>query len=456
VDTPAGTFFAAPYLQLGDSASDATSLTVAWHTKSDEGGEWVVETRPASGGGWIKHAPPARREVAVGGVPAHTVWSAEMTGLAPGVPFDYRLLRGGTPVFAARARARKAPGSAFRFVAFGDCADGGNPSEEVAFRTSLVNPDFVLVTGDIVYPHGRASEYQKVFWPVYNADAADAKVGAPLMRSIPFVGVSGNHDLAYANLGKYPDGLAYYHYWLHPLNGPALSADDGAHTPPVSGPAGALAAFRRAAGPNFPRSANFSFDYGGAHFTVIDSNYYTDWTDPALVRWLESDLAAAKDAAWKFVSFHVPPFSSTRFHQEEQWMRVLSPVLEKHGVDVVLSGHVHNYQRTHPLRFAPVLGLTGEYRDPRGRVSGEFQYDTAFDGKTATLAQGVIYVVTGGGGAALYKGTVGGTGTLQPYTAKYVEDTHSFTVADVAGKVMTVRQLDEDGKELDRWSVAKP
>ena len=56
--------------------------------------------------------------------------------------------------------------------------------------------------------------------------------------------------------------------------------------------------------------ANFSFDYGNAHWVVLDSNPYADWTDSALREWVERDLARAKGATWKFVAFHHPGFNS--------------------------------------------------------------------------------------------------------------------------------------------------
>ena len=137
-------------------------------------------------------------------------------------------------------------------------------------------------------------------------------------------------------------------------------------------------------------------------------------------------------------------------------MRVLCPIFEKHGVDLVVSGHVHNYQRTVPLRFSPVLGLNGNYVDARGQVQGQFSLDPGFDGKTQTLANGVIYLITGAGGASLYdRKQHDRPETMEEFTAKFVSATHSFTVMDVADRRLTVRQIAIDGKELDRFVVEK-
>ena len=93
------------------------------------------------------------------------------------------------------------------------------------------------------------------------------------------------------DLDTHPDGLAYFYYWDQPLNGPS-AAPGGPLAPPLKGSADRQKAFLDAAGTAFPRMANFSFDYGNAHWTVLDANAYVDWTDPALRAWVEADLAA--------------------------------------------------------------------------------------------------------------------------------------------------------------------
>jgi hypothetical protein len=199
--------------------------------------------------------------------------------------------------------------------------------------------------------------------------------------------------------------------------------------------------------------ANYSFDYGNSHFVAIDANYYMNWQSPEMIAGLRKAITQNPSATWRFVVLHVPPFHSSGSHQNEQWMRRLAPVFEETGVDVVWSGHVHNYQRSHPLRFQP-----SEARTNDGTVKGTFTLDTAFDGTTVTKPNGVLYVVTGAGGAALYKKPVS-VGTdetaTESFTAKYDAEAHSLTELSVRGKTLSVRQVDEDGKEVDRWSVMK-
>jgi hypothetical protein len=318
----------------------------------------------------------------------------------------------------------------------------------------------LVIPGDIVYEYGLIDDYRKKFWPVYNADDA-SQSGVPLLRSTLFVAAPGNHDTDTRDLERHPDALAYYLYWDQPLNGP-LGKEGGPFVPPLTGPESNLRAFTSAAGSAYPRMTNFSFDYGNAHWTVVDSNPYVDWTDKTLKDWVASDLAAAQDATWRFVAFHHPGFNSAREHYEQQQMRLLAPVLEAGKVDVVFNGHVHNYQRSYPMRFAPdkqgtllVGGRDG--KTVRGRVvNGQWKLDKTFDGVRDTTPDGVLYVVTGAGGQRLYNPEQNDDpDSWQKFTAKFVSTVHSLTVADVNGRTLTVRQVTADGQELDRFTITK-
>ena len=318
--------------------------------------------------------------------PARRLWSVTATGLEPGALFDYRILTDGKPVFSARARARRAAIAPYRFVVFGDCGTDSKEQKLIAFQAAQEKPDFVFITGDIVYDRGRYSEYLTNFFPIYNADLASASEGASLLRSTLMLAAPGNHDLAYNSADRWPDGMAYFYCWDMPRNGPLAKAGER-YTPRMNGNADAEKALIEAAGTAYPRMANYSFDYGNAHWTVLDSNTYVDWTDPALRGWLEKDLAAAKNATWRFVSFHHPPFHSSSKHKEDQWMRTLCDLFEKYQVSVVWCGHVHNYQRSYPLRFT----AQAKKPDDKGRVAGTWVIDKAYDGEKVTKANAPLY-----------------------------------------------------------------
>ena len=336
ISTPPGTFFVAPYLQLGDTGTlgKRDRLALLWQTADTKTvPAWTVETRPVGKTAWGKSADNAAvkaHPVGVGKVALHKVWSAPLSNLEPGQLFDYRVSLAGKPVFAARARARRSAADPYRFVVFGDCGGNTPGQKKVAYQTSLAQPDFVFITGDIVYPHGAASEYQTNFFPIYNAETAKVETGAPLMRSTLFLASPGNHDLEYRNFNLYPDALAYYFYWSLPANGP-LAAPGLPNTPRLVGSDAEKKAFTQAAGEAYPRMANYSFDYGNAHWTVLDANPYVDWSNPQLRAWVANDLAGAKKATWRFVAFHQPPFNSSNKHRTEQQMRVLCDVFEQGG-----------------------------------------------------------------------------------------------------------------------------
>ncbi len=462
VSTPPGTFVAKPYLQLGDFAAlggKTESVMLLWQAPlTGTPQAWSVETRPAGSGPWKKAEgtgdAATGRAITVPGIAPHWVMSVPLSGLVPGALFDYRVLLDRKPVFSARARARKAAGEPYRFAVVGDTGAGSAGERKIVNRISLAKPDFIFITGDIVYERGRATEYQEKYFPVYNADTASPETGAPLLRSTLTVAAPGNHDTAYRNLRTYPDGLAYFLYWSQPLNGPPLAAGSP-NSAILLGPEANHKAFLAGSGAAYPRMANFSFDYGSVHWTVLDSNPYVNWSDSELRAWVEQDLKSAQQAKWRFVAYHHPPFSSAQRHREAQQMRVLSDLLEKYKVDVVWSGHVHNYQRTYPLRFTVKRGADGVLRDPDGRVDGDAKIDKSYDGKTRTKPDGVIYVITGGGGAGLHNtSTENNPSSWLPYTSKYI-GAYSFTVVDVEDTKLTVRQVGTDGKERDHFVVTK-
>ncbi|MCZ2147714.1 MAG: hypothetical protein LC126_08050 [Bryobacterales bacterium] len=68
----------------------------------------------------------------------------------------------------------------------------------------------------------------------------------------------------------------------------------------------------------------------------------------------------------------------------------------------------------------------------------------------------MLYLVTGAGGARLYNPEQENKPeSWQEFTTRFVSNTHSFTLADAEDSRLTVRQVDENGKEVDRFVVTK-
>ena len=450
-DNAQDVFLVKPYLQLGDFAASSHSdkLVLLWHTRDvDAAFEINVRVTPASK--WARADSPSFERVVVRGVEPHRVWSAGMKGLSPGTEFDYQVTLAGKRLFEARARARKSAGQQHRFAVFGDCGQNSPEQKAIAFQTWKAEPDFVFITGDIVYSRGRIPEYREKHFPVYSAEPPSPSAGAPLLQSTLFIGAPGNHDIATVDLEEYPDTQAYFFYWRQPLNGPA-SFRPAAHT----GPEPDVQALLAAAGSRYPRMANFSFDYGDAHWTVIDSNPYVDWNSSDLQQWLSEDLKNAANAKWRFVGFHHPGFNSSKAHFNEQQTRVLAPLFEQHDVDIVFSGHVHNYQRSFPMKFVPAPGLDGKI-PARGVVNGSWTLDKAFGTATTTKPDGVIYIVTGAGGARLYNPEQqDDRASWQEFTSTFVSKVHSVSVVDLNGSQLTFRQIDTAGNSVDSFTIIK-
>lgn len=451
-------FLVKPYLQLGDQPKlqKSESLELVWFSLSaGESSDWKVQVDCAREDKWGKNykVKAVHRMGLAAGQPFFR-YTAEISGLKPGEPFSYRVLKGEKQVFQADAVARKGFNQPFKFAVVGDIGAGSSGQKAVANQMFKQRPDFLLIPGDIVYNRGLVSEYLTRFFPIMNSDVSSPTSGAPLLRSTTTIATIGNHDIALSNawegtdFTKFPDALGYYLFWSSPLNGPNKVVNSK-NTTRIVGKAENQINFVKAAGKRFPTMANYSFDYGNSHWIVLDGNPYMDWTDQKIREWVDNDLARAKSATWKFAAFHQPGFSVDEAHAGEQRMRLLCDIFEKHKVDVVFSGHAHCYQRTLPLKFKPDLSkLQGTVHDA---VVGQFSCDKVFDGKSKTVPNGVIYIVTGGGGAGLYRQR---NEPQAEHLEKYVYS-HGFTMCDVNDKTLRISQVSPDGKVQDQFNLTK-
>jgi hypothetical protein len=442
-------FIEKPYIQLGErSIERPDQLSVLWHAR-DSDDEWTLEFRKAGSTDAWQPAKLAFHVVNVPTIEKHRVYEALLCGLQPGEEFEYRVALQGRVAFQAKGRAIPSRNQDYRFVVFGDSGDETPEQRAIANQVYRDRPSMVFITGDIVYSRGRISEYRRKYFPIYNAERASPETGAPLLRSVLFAAAPGNHDILHGDFGEFPDALAYFYYWSQPLNGPLDKANQP-NIPVLMGNPKAREAFLASARERYPRLANFSFDFGNAHWTVLDANPYVDWRDPELRQWLKKDLESAKEATWHFVAFHQPGFNSSHTHFGENQMRNISQILEEEHVDIVFNGHVHNYQRTYPLHFKVVPPSAQQH------VNGRWTLDRKFDGKTRTKPDGIIYLISGAGGAGLYNPEQqADQASWQSYTFKYIANEHSYTRVDVSGRRVTINQVSDQGTILDDFRISK-
>ncbi len=460
------TFIAKPYVQLGQgqvrksSKADSSDQSQVSHDilflARDDKHEWELEYKSQTSKGWAKGEPFKKSVLEEQQVEAVTLFSSTIPDLPAGKPFSYRIFRDGMEVFSATAKAQVAEDQPFKFVVAGDLGAGSHGQRRIAQRIYSESPDLWVMPGDLVYNMGLLSDYLARFFPIFNADESKDTLGAPIMRSTLCVPVIGNHDIAQSlflsptNLNRMHDALGYFLVWSAPLNGP-LTQFQGPNVCPIVGHASRISAFSHGAGKRFPQMANYSFDFGNTHWIVLDGNYYMDWSNPELRKWVSEDLAKS-NAKWKFATFHQPAFSTDIYHLKEQRMRLIVDVLEKGGVDIVFAGHAHNYQRTFPLHFRPATGKLNH----DGTVHGTIALDKAYDSTDNTKPNGIIHIVTGAGGARLYSATDNLEITkMGDFLLKTISDCHSYTVCKVDGGKLTVSQVSDSGKVIDKFAIKK-
>jgi 3',5'-cyclic AMP phosphodiesterase CpdA len=119
----------------------------------------------------------------------------------------------------------------------------------------------------------------------------------------------------------------------------------------------------------------YTFARQHVRFFMFDTNLM----DPAQLAWIEDVLGQSRDA-WKIAVFHHPLYSDGARHGSNVELRVLlEPLLVRHGVKVVFSGHEHFYQRTTPQNGVTyfIEGSSGQLR--KGNVRPSEMTAAAFD-----------------------------------------------------------------------------
>jgi 3',5'-cyclic AMP phosphodiesterase CpdA len=238
-------------------------------------------------------------------------------------------------------------------------------------------PDMILHTGDLIYPMGRLEDNPRKFFQPY----------AEVLATAPIYPCLGNHE--YKMEGVEPVSEAF----VLPPNGPS----------------------------GVPIGRNYWFDYGNARFVSIDGNNGESFFKDLAAPWLEEVLRSAGNR-WRIVFFHPPVYTHGRYLPEEYEpqraiLKWIVPVMDRHGVELVLCGHNHMYERTQPLH----------------------------EGQIVDEGKGTIHVTTGAGGANLAHARL----PMPDYVAVWNDREHSFTVVDISADTIRLRQVAESGSLID-------
>jgi acid phosphatase type 7 len=254
-----------------------------------------------------------------------------LTGLSPATNYFYSIgttgitLSGGNAEHYFRTAPAKGSIQPVTIWAIGDA--GKITYEQRSVRDSYYqynagkHTDVWLLLGDNAYNEGTDEEYQlSMFENMFEAK----------MRNTALWPTPGNHDLrSYMAPGKM---APYYDIFSTPINGEAGGIASGTE-------------------------GYYSFDYANIHFVSLDSYGNSRDSTAGMATWLKADLAATTQK-WIIAYWHHPPYSkgsndSDGSSGEDLKMREMReqilPILDKYGVDLVLNGHSHNYERSYMI-----------------------------------------------------------------------------------------------------------
>ena len=191
--------------------------------------------------------------------------------------------------------------------------------------------------------------------------------------------------------------------------------------------------------------AYYAFDHGNVHVVVLDSTTGLGRGAAPQLEWLERDLAATAQQ-WIVATFHHPPMSrGTHDGDDERSMQrvreQLVPVLDAAGVDLVLAGHSHNYERSELIEGP--LPPAADWARARVRPAGPGGFE-----KGGGRSPGTVYVVTGNAGQT-------GPGPLDHPGMVVASDRPGSLVVDVEGCALRATAIGIDGEPLDRFTIRK-
>lgn len=317
---------------------------------------------------------------------------------------------------------------AMRVWALGDA--GTANSEQRKVRDAYYNSpayqynDLVLLLGDNAYNTGTDSEYQTALFDMYPT----------VLRQSPVWSCLGNHETAQVRTGSYA-GIAYFDIFSFPD-----VAECGGY------PSGT--------------ERYFSWDYGNVHFISLDVQTNNAALRTNMLTWLANDLAA-NTRRWTIALWHHPPYTKGSHDSDAEsqptWARTaLVPVLEAAGVDLVLCGHSHCYERSKLLdgfTATPTLATSGTFKDAGdGRADGTGRYGKDYSGN-----QGTVYVVAGSSGQAT-NWTSGSTALINPAPHPVMHLSRlelGSLIFDIGGNRLEAKFINGDGDIADYFTIDK-
>ena len=396
-----------PYLQMGTPSS----MVIKWRTSTPTSSQVWYGTSPSSlNFTTTENGSRTDHEVTVSGLPANSTFYYAVGNTAG------QLM---TPSNDHYFRTSPVPGSnqKIRVWVLGDAGKATQNQRDV--RDAFYNfngsqrIDMILLLGDNAYEEGTDAQHQvALFENMYE----DKLINTPMYPTM------GNHDSKSSESAT--QSGPYFEIFTMPTNGEAGGTPSGTE-------------------------AYYSFDYGNIHFIVLDSDDTPlDVNDP-MYSWLSTDIANTNQQ-WKVVFFHYPPYTETDSDTDAKGTAMREnylPVLEAHGVDLVLVGHAHNYERSYLINghydvsstFDPAT-MALDLGD--GRPDGDGAYQKTGDA-------GTVYVVSGSAGSS-----AGAISNEHPAMHTSLGEKGSFFF-EVTGNQMDLTFIRENGLIQDYFTISK-
>ncbi|HVJ51196.1 MAG TPA: metallophosphoesterase family protein [Aliidongia sp.] len=376
------------HLQYGADAS--AEIVVSWHTL-----EIVHHPRVLVGrlDGKLEHTVAADQASYVDGKSKQTVYAyhAKVRGLKPNTEFLYCALHDGAQAEFGTFRTAPRGRAAFTFTSFGDQGTptmgrkfalppgvtlpnppafvndnlGSPAAGDTTLGVERLQPLFHLFNGDLCYAN-LAQDRVRTWWDFWENNSRSA-------RNRPWMPSPGNHE---NELGNGPIGFqAYQTYFSVPEAAGQTEVTKGLWYAFTAGSVRVVSI----------ANDDICYQDGG-------NSYVRGYSSGAQKLWLERELAAARadrDIDWIVVCMHqvaistADKFNGADLGIREEWV----PLFDRYGVDLVVCGHEHHYERSHPIR---------------GREAN--QTLTPVPAATATdiidTTKGTVHMVIGGGGTS--------------------------------------------------------
>ncbi len=310
-------------------------------------GPYLVQVEPGTVAVMIEHAltrpptvswsRPAGGDDAKGPVKTVTaveedgVWVAAMTELPIGPPLQYRVRSELGAHGPFDFRAGRPRGEKFRFAAFGDTRSGHKVHRSLIEAMAREDIDFLLHSGDIVYTGGVLDEWHTFF-----------EIESPVIRRVPIFAAVGNHDVSLR-------GHFRRYFLMSRIN----------------------------AGNRY-----YSQDWGSVRVLLMDSSA-EGRKGSAQYRYLAAKMKEAADQNLvTLLVLHHPPYSAGAHGSDLEMREIVGDLGPKYGLEVVLAGHDHNYERTKRIDGvtylvsasggAPIRRMTPSWFSERVRTEPHF------------------------------------------------------------------------------------